>query len=256
MKNWLSNAYVPFKEISLVIICFFCAMTSSLNAQLEGKIDYIETIKIDIQIDGMDESMMALIPKSQSINKELLFNGKESLYRNQTGEVLEDTELESDDGSFKIMIMHDDTEELFYCDNSEKQQTRQRGIMGKSFVVESPMVKNKWKITSEKIKYLGYECSKAVIETDEQFIVAWFTSELPLQIGPANHYGLPGAVLMVNVDDGQLEIKATKVNLDPLEKNAIKKPNDGKKVTEEEFEKIREEKEKELQQSYQNNTRH
>jgi len=256
MKKWTNTVFAIFNTFSLTLSCFLILLSSSLNAQTEGKIDYTETIKIDIEIEGMDESMMAMIPKSQSINKELLFNASESLYRNQTGETLEDTEMESDDGSFKIVIMHDDTEDLFYCERLKKMQTHQRGIMGKSFVVESPLVKNKWKITSEKVKYLGYECSKAVIETEEKFIVAWFTSELPLQIGPANHYGLPGVVLMVNVDDGQLEIKATKVDLGPLEKNAIEKPNDGKKVTEEEFEKIREEKENELKQSYQNGSRH
>lgn len=240
-------------HIPLLFILFL--FSNVMSAQMEGKIHFTETFKLDIQIEGMNESMMDMIPNSQSIDKELLFTAETSLYQNKKGESIEDTELESDDGSFKIMIVHDDTEELLYCAHKAKQKIHQRGIMGKSFIVESPMVKNKWKITQEKIKYLGYECTKAVIETDEVFVVAWFTSELPLQIGPADYYGLPGAVLMVNVDDGDIEIKATKIDLEKLQEE-IKIPNDGKKVSEEKFEEIKIAKEKELTESMENMSRH
>lgn len=221
-----------------------------ISAQQVSKIEYQETIKLDIQIEGLDESMLDLIPKSQDIKKQLLFNSTTSLYTNYKGESLEDTELESDDGNFKIVIMHDDTEELLYQNFADKKQIHQKGIMGKSFIVEDELPKRKWKMTNEKVKYLDYECTKAVSETEDEFIVAWFTSEIPGQAGPSGFCGLPGTVLMVNVDDGKLEIKATKVDLDAMENTAIKIPDDGKKVTEEEFEKIRKEKEEELQNSF------
>ena len=55
---------------------------------------------------------------------------------------------------------------------------------------------------------------------------------------------------MLSRDDGDFEIKATAVELKKLEINAITEPTEGKKVTAEEFEKISEEKIKEMKQMH------
>ena len=163
---------------------------------------------------------------------------------------MEGVDLSSDDGSFQIKIMVDDTEDIRYKSFAENQKVHQRGMMGKSFVVKDKLDKLKWKITNEKVKYLDYECQKAVIENEDDFIVAWFTPQIPVKAGPAGLHGLPGAILMANYNDGEREIQAQKVEFFTLEKDAIKTPNDGKKVTEEEFEKILKEKEKEMEEMY------
>ena len=59
---------------------------------------------------------------------------------------------------------------------------------------------------------------------------------------------MPGAILMLSVNDGQVEIKATKVDLKNIKE--IKKPKDGKKVSLEEYDKIKEEKMKEMEDEY------
>ena len=53
---------------------------------------------------------------------------------------------------------------------------------------------------------------------------------------------------MFSLDDGKLEIKALKVELKEVDKIEI--PNDGKKVTGEEYEKIVDEKMKEMAKEY------
>jgi GLPGLI family protein len=146
--------------------------------------------------------------------------------------------------------MQDETEDIFYKNLNEKIKIHQKGIMGKSFIVEDALETMKWKITNEKIKYLDYECQKAVIEDENQFVVAWFTSQIPVQAGPAGYHGLPGMILLVNVNDGETEYKATKMDLRTLEKSELSKPKKGKKVSEEEFEAIRAQKEKEMEQQY------
>ncbi len=234
----------------IILFAFQALFIQTTIAQTEGMINYTETIKLDIQFEGMDESMKSMIPQSQSFDKELLFTRNESVYQNKKGEEAEDINLSSDDGSFQIKIITDDTEDILYKNLKEKKVVHQKGMMGKSFVVDRPLEKSKWKMTGEKIKYLDYECQKAVIEEDDNFIVAWFTPQIPVQIGPGSYHGLPGAILMISINDGETEIKATKVDIKTLDDKAIKIPDDGKKVTEEEYQRIQEEKEREIRERY------
>jgi len=223
-------------------------------AQTMGKILYTETQKLDIQVEGIDESIAAMLPKTRSVNKDLIFNSNESLYLTADESESEDTELSSDDGSVRIMFQSDDDVSQLYKSFESQKAINQRGLFGKTFIVEEPLDKKKWKITNEKIKYLGYECQKAVIEEEDKFIVAWFTSQIPVKIGPEYYDGLPGAILLISKNDGELEIKAQKVKLDESLAHDIKIPDGGKKVSNEEFESIREEKEKEMEKMYRRRT--
>ena len=234
-----------------LILCFvLISLLTQGHSQNEGKIVYKETIKLDIQFEGMDESMKSMIPETQSLERELLFNKSETLFQNKKGEELEGLDLQSDDGSFHIKIVADDTEDILYKSFASNEKVHQRGMMGKSFVVKDVLNKNQWKITDEKIKYLDYECQKAVIENEDNFIVAWFTPQIPLSIGPGDLHGLPGAILMANYNDGEVELKAQNVSFYTLSNDDIEIPKNGKKVNEEEFARIQEQKEKELEEMY------
>jgi len=242
------------KSISILIIAL--VLSISVQAQTTGVIEYQETMKIDMsemneQLKGLPQAMLDMIPKSQSFDKELLFEAGNSIYRNKTGSSApEDKHMESDDGFVMIKFSQDDSEEILYTSMKEKQIVHQKGIMGKSFVVESDLEKRAWKLTNEKIMYLDYECQKAVIENEDEFVVAWYTSQIPTQVGPGSYNGLPGAILLLSIDDGTIEMKATKVSMKSLDADAIAIPNDGKKVTQKEFDKINEEKMKEREASF------
>ena len=235
---------------SIISLFFIGVAHLSIYAQVEGVIHYQEMIKLDVDLEIIPESLRGLIPKSQNFEKEMLFNSDESLYKSKADGNPKDLAMETEDGSISIKISHDDVEDIYYISNKDNQVVHQQGIMGKSFIIESELEKYAWKITNEKIKYLDYECQKAIIESEDTFIVAWYTSQIPVQVGPRSYNGLPGAILMLSEDDGAFEIKATKVNLSALEDNVIKTPTDGKKVTKEKFEKIREEKLKEMEQTF------
>jgi len=232
------------KNLLTITCCFF--LFQILSAQEDIKIVYDETIKLEFE--GMDEKMVSMLPTSQSLKKELLHKNGMTIYQNMKGEAVEDLEMESDDGSFKIQFVSDDIEDILFKNLNEKSLVHQKGIMGKSFVVTNDLPKLKWKITNEKIKYLDYECQKAVIEDEDKFVVAWFTSQIPMQMGPAMYHGLPGTILMVSVNDGKKEIKALSVEKIDLPK--LEEPSKGKKVSEEKYQKIQEEKMKEMQEMH------
>ncbi len=149
--------------------------------------------------------------------------------------------------------MVDDTEDIYYKFFPEQKKIHQTGMMGKSFVIKDQLHKHKWKITNEKIKFLGYECQKAVVEDEDNFIVAWFTPQIPVTTGPGGLHGLPGLILMASFNDGEREVQAQEVNLQELEAKAIVIPSDGKKVTQEQYDKIQEEKEREMEEMYGDN---
>ncbi|MEM9546498.1 MAG: GLPGLI family protein [Bacteroidota bacterium] len=237
------------KSLLVLIIALGLTM-ATLQAQKSGEILYEETMKLDIQTDdapgGVD--LTGMLPASRSVTKKLTFNENESVYED-SGDGPEDTEFSSDDGSIEIKIMASDIESILYTNYDNEESLDQQGFMDRAFIISKPVTKLKWKITPEKVKYLDYECMKATTTDEEgREIVAWFAPAIPVNAGPSGYGQLPGAILMLSRDDQKLEIKATRIEL--KEVDTIKKPNDGKKVTMEEYDKIVEEKMKEMEKEY------
>ena len=222
-------------------------------AQTAGTIKYVESVKLDIEApDGIDLGDM--LPDAITTNKDLIFDGKVSVFKEAKDNETEDTRISSDDGSFEMVFKTSDSEQIFYTDMAVKKFIEQTDFMGKEFLIEGEVSKHKWRLTNEKIKYLGYVCQKAEMTEpareegeEDRHVVAWFTSELPASVGPQHFNQLPGAILMINIDDGQTEIKATEVDLTKPDPELLKKPKKGKKVTSEEFDQIVEEKMAEMQ---------
>lgn len=243
------------KNLLILIVCL--SIVSFIHGQNSGIIKYVETIKMDFELpDGMDLGEM--MGNTMTTNKDLFFTDQISVYKDAKDNENSDMEMSNDDGSFQIKIKRDDTENIYYTDLNTKSSLHQTGFMGKEFLIEQSLEKPKWKITGDRIKYLGYVCQKATMsepghEKDEEGniknreVVAWFTSELPVAIGPDNYNQLPGAILMVSVDDGNTEIKATEIKLEDPDKLALSKPNKGKRVTPDEYHKIVEEKTREME---------
>lgn len=64
-------------------------------------------------------------------------------------------------------------------------------------------------------------------------ITAWYAPEIPINQGPEGYWGLPGLILEVN--DGKTTILCSKIVLNTKEKAEIKAPNNGKQVTQAEY---------------------
>ncbi len=235
---------------NLINLCFLFLLTISLTAQDSGEIYFTVKQKLEFKAPaGVDLSGM--LPTEMVEDKVLLFNKEQSVFYDGPEEEEEKT-LSSDDGSFTMTISESEIESRFYTDLKTQETFYQQGFMEKPFIISGKTEKLKWKLTSEKVKYLGYECIKATttIEEDEKIkeIVAWFAPAIKFSVGPKSYGQLPGAILMLSIDGDKTEIKATKIVLD-LDAT-IEKPIDGKLVTEEEFEKIMESKMIEMKKAY------
>ena len=86
------------------------------------------------------------------------------------------------------------------------------------------------------------------MERGDDIVTAYFTSEIPVSIGPADFSGLPGLIMAVEIN-GETVFMATSVDLTPPKDDALSEPDSGKKVTQAEFDEIVAEKEKEWKET-------
>ena len=236
-----------------IIYCFLIGILScvGLAGQISGSIYYTETYSTDSLYKHWDASMRELMPDEKSEYKEMLFNSEASIYRVHTATARDQVSMSSDDGSYMITFSgSNNPSEEFYKDYLDNKKIYRKNIMGRPFRIVDSLESYRWKITDEKLMYLGFICYKAVIEKPDFFLVAWYTPQIPTLAGPANYHGLPGAILMLSKNDGEFEIKATEIQLRDLKKNELSKPVKGKEMSLEEFEALKAEKEQERKLHY------
>ena len=135
-----------------------------------------------------------------------------------------------------------------YYDLEKNEILKQFEFMTRIFIVKSDIETKAWKFLKEKKKILDYVCMGAELKIGEQTITAWFTPQIPISIGPGMNFGLPGLILAVE-KDGETTFMATSIELTPLEKGVISKPKEGKKVSQENFDKIIKEKMEEFKRT-------
>jgi GLPGLI family protein len=82
----------------------------------------------------------------------------------------------------------------------------------------------------------------------EVTVTAWYTPEVPLNQGPGEYWGLPGLILEVSA--GQTTIVCSKIVMNPKDKTEINSPDKGKAVSQEEFDKIVNDKMEEMRERW------
>ncbi|MEM0542839.1 GLPGLI family protein [Flavobacterium sp. j3] len=162
----------------------------------------------------------------------------------------------------------------YYKNVKEKKYTVDKEFMGKEFLIKDSLITYKWQLSSETRVIGGYNCFKATAvipasKTDfrnfkakkkeevkegeakkeekekrtnfmddfelpkEITITAWYTPEIPINQGPEGYWGLPGLILEVN--DGKTVILCSKVVLNSKDKVEIKAPNNGKEISQKDY---------------------
>lgn len=109
--------------------------------------------------------------------------------------------------------------------------------LGKKYIIEEVPV-YKWKILNEIKEIEGYLCMKAETKdtVKDQTIYAWFTDIIPVQGGPEGFYGLPGMILEIDINGGDVIIAATKIVINSSEVDLpIPKKIKGKKISRADF---------------------
>lgn len=223
----------------LSFLCAF-ALASMCMAQdkTAGAIQYTQTVKLQIRLEGADEAMLQNMPKTQTSKFNLFFTANESLYKapeEQSGDI------ENNEGGVRMMIRR--PQNIIYRNFSTQKKVEQREFAGKKFLIEGDLAtaSTAWKLTGETKTILGYDCQKATfVETDgrKRNLVAWFTDAIPAAMGPDTFGSLPGTILEVDINNGENVTTASKIDFRAISADEVKAPSSGKKVTDAEFRKI------------------
>jgi GLPGLI family protein len=218
--------------------------------QTEGVVVYEETMKIDV--NRIPAEWRSMVPPERRKKTKLVFTETESLYKNMPLDNNVANQIESGQGGGGGMMnrwMQAEADNQTYKDLDKNYMVEKQNFMGREFLIADTQEEVKWKVTSEQKTIKGYMCMKATTMRDTIPVTAWFTPMIPVSTGPATSGQLPGLILEVDVNNGFYLIQAISVEVRAL--NADEKivvPDQGKKVSREEFNKIRDEKIKEMRE--------
>lgn len=221
--------------------------------KISGKISYEEAITFKIDFgEGTNEAILANFPESKKDNAELLFTDKESLYRfaQNSDTQNQGTQFFKGEDGAEIEIKMQRPDNYTYNNLEDNKVTEQTDFMGRTFLIKGELEAKKWKLIDATKEIIGYTCQKATYIEDSATYEAWYTTQIPYAIGPSKFVGLPGAILEVSVDDGERTYTAQSIDLETDYSEEIKAPKKGKPITREDFDKIKEEKLKEMAEEY------
>ena len=234
-----------------LLICFFALLPILSQAQnTEGRIVYLETLNLSIELSPEMQQYAHLIPTEQKTKMDLYFNDQESLYaKNTDPEETDENPFEEQD-AMQIRIGMGANGST-YLNHKSNTLLKSEDLMGKQFLVQGDLEKPNWKIVGDQKEILGYNCILAQLQEDSTTINAWFTPEIPVQVGPSEFYGLPGAILAANFTSGEqkISLEAQSITLESVA-DKIVVPEKGKKVTQEEFEEIMQKRMEEMEKMY------
>jgi len=160
-----------------------------------------------------------------------------------------------------------------YKNVKDAQVLQEQEFFGKQFLIKDELPKLEWKMENESRQIGQYVAFKAtavkkvddadfrnffrrgrnntnetatdstitkeedaLVKSKEVTVTAWYTPQIPVNQGPGEYWGLPGLIL--EVSEGDTTILCSKIVLNPGEKEDIKAPSKGKKVTKAEYTKI------------------
>jgi GLPGLI family protein len=200
-----------------------------------GVILYEVKVNLHRRLPSDRETMKDAIPEFNVHQEELFFNETASLYK----PVEEDEdEFEADGGGMRMRFRRQQGE--YYTNQAMAASIVQQDIMGKKYLIQDSLSVLPWKLGAETKTILGYTCRQASYYSEErkQEIVVWYTDTLRPFLGPERFNSLPGGVLQVDMNAGEIVITAQQVTLRPLKKNELKAPTGGERITQAEFQKI------------------
>lgn len=247
----------------ILLLLAICISVMGFAQIKEGKVVYERTFQLPTRIFAANAEIASQLPRSRTDQYELLFGNNQSLWQyvpdaNSEGDP--NTFSTSSGGNTMVFRFAGGSNDISYCNLEKGTRVDQREIADKNYVVTDSIRKLDWKLTNETKTILNYTARKAIsvrIGTRSQMsmengemkreqvpdtvsIVAWFTTDIPVAVGPGTYQGqLPGLILELEENNGRTLFKAVEVS-PKVSLSKIKEPKDGKKITAVEFDKERE----------------
>lgn len=238
----------------------------------EGTIVYERKINMHKRIT--DEQMKAMIPEFTTTKHMLMFSDSTSMYKTMPEDEAPDPFEGGGGGRRMIMRFGSSDGGELYKNFALSRSIIQTELGAKTYIIEDSIRQQKWKLTDETKKIGGYNCRKAITKqpmpaggrmrimtttttgdgnsrTDsarsqnmpqlqEAEVVAWYAEDIVSPVGPENNGGLPGVILQLDINKGEMVYTAMDIK-NTVNTKDIKVPSKGKKVTRDEFNKLQQE---------------
>ena len=237
------------KKIICLPVCLM--IIGAMQAQQkEGKIIYQRTVQLQIAInDGNGEHE---IPRTRTDKFEMNFANGQMIWKRMEDEMEDDNF--GGGGGMVIRSMGSGADDAVFCDFEKAKKIEAREFFDKKFLISDSIRRGNWKLSDETKTILNHVCRKATSQRfgkrmmmnmdngkmqhkevdDTSNIVAWFTTDIPVPVGPDMQGQLPGVILAMEMNNGRMIYTALEISPKP-DLPAIKEPTKGKKVTPEEF---------------------
>jgi GLPGLI family protein len=106
-------------------------------------------------------------------------------------------------------------------------------MLGKTYVLDDSLHTPRWKILNQIKEVAGHVCMKATTEdtVKHQKIAVWFAQDIPVPAGPERWFGLPGLILELDINDGDVTVTAQSVAFQDVQKSLFLPKLKGKRIT-------------------------
>ena len=230
-QNFNTNTTVKFISMKYMLLFVICTLHIELFAQTpfiyKGKVEYEKKTNQHKLIEDEAENiwyqeMMKTLPKFTTDHYELIFNSKQSAYK---------LIKENPDNKYVLFGSKPSETDIILADLQTGLMSSQKDIFENTYLINDSLHNTNWKITLETREIAGFECRKAITKIcDSVYIVAFYTDQIPVAMGPESFGGLPGLILGLAVPRLYTTWFATKLELIDPNVNQLNSSLKGKKV--------------------------
>ncbi|HMJ46537.1 MAG TPA: GLPGLI family protein [Ferruginibacter sp.] len=202
----------------------------------EGKVIYEQKIDMWRRIPAEDAQTRSMIPQTRTTKFQLQFANNQSMYK----AIEEEPDLSEQNNNGGLVIrMGGAAENEYYKNFTTQRAVNKIDMMGEIYLVDDSLRTFKWKLEEGETKtIMGHACKKATGKSERGTeITAWYAEDIQISAGPEQFNGLPGLILGIDANKGEIVYNAIAMDK-KVEEKIIKAPSKGKKVTNAEFTKI------------------
>lgn len=226
------------QKLFTVLVAFLLALTAAAQVS-QGKVIYERKMNMHKRMPPEAEQMRAMIPEFNTSKAQLLFNGDESVFKNLPQE--EDIRENAGEDGRRMVFRMGGADNETYKNFAKETLVEQRELGSKKYIIEDTLRKLNWKLAEGNKTVNGYNCKMATAKNQRgDELIAWYTEEIPVSAGPESFGGLPGLILAMDIGSGWITYTAETVTKS-LEKDVVKVPSNGKKITRKQFQQMMEE---------------
>lgn len=195
------------KKVVLTGLLGVFALSASAQIVTSGRVVYERKTNVRKIVESSDRFPPGMLPKDVTYVRDsfdMWFDGNRSAF----------VPIESEGDSKRGMLRMLTSQNTCYKDLDKNEKVVLMTMMGTPMNIKDSLTDRKWKITNRSRKIAGYRCRRAIWEqNDSTRIYAWFSTDVVPSSGPEGFSGLPGMILGLATEGGEVVYFAKRVEV-------------------------------------------